>query len=431
MMQPRTVGRPRFLRGKGGLAAGRLMVTAAILLALLTAHSPVIASRVGSEGLALGATSRAPVTAFGAATSLPATSLPGAGTIQVLAGGATFDTTGESRYSAPDGGEATSAVSLSVSAMEPGGPMYRPAPPAQMLPESAQAPPATSASPAQDALDPALAARAAATAQEPPDPPGIDDPPTIADPPGIDDPPTIADPPAIEVPASIADAPAMADSPAPVAPVVPATAESLVTGRAMYTTDSVNLRQARGTDGTIVIRVLNGGQSLTAGDTVDGWVPVHAGDTYGWVSSDYLADGTPPNEAPPAPPANASAGNWMTDLLPQVDPGGAANWEFWRNGAWGATDGHTVYIDPNVPPSKRFSVMVHEYSHVLQVQVYGSLGESVAEMSALIGGSRSDVTANESTADCMALMLGATWANYGCRDSLRSAASAILAGNRP
>ena len=50
---------------------------------------------------------------------------------------------------------------------------------------------------------------------------------------------------------------------------------------------------------------------------------------------------------------------------------------------------------------------------------------------ALIGAGSADVRANESTADCMALMLGATWINYGCPDSLQAAASAILAGQRP
>ena len=121
----------------------------------------------------------------------------------------------------------------------------------------------------------------------------------------------------------------------------------------------------------------------------------------------------------------------MTDLLPQVDPGGAATWVFERNGSWGASDGHTIWIDPDIPPADRFSVLVHEYSHVLQVRVYGSLDESVAAMSALIGGSPSDVTGNESAADCMALMQGATWTNYGCDDALRPAAAAILAGHRP
>jgi len=130
-------------------------------------------------------------------------------------------------------------------------------------------------------------------------------------------------------------------------------------------------------------------------------------------------------------PAATSSGNWMTDMLPQVDPGGAANWVFERNGSWGASDGHTIYIDPDIPSDKRFSVLVHEYSHVLQVQVFGSLSESIAATSAIIGGSPSDITANESTADCMALLQGATWVNYGCQDSLQAAASAILAGQRP
>ena len=74
--------------------------------------------------------------------------------------------------------------------------------------------------------------------------------------------------------------------------------------------------------------------------------------------------------------------------------------------------------------------MVHEYSHILQVQVYGSLTKSVAAMSAITGASSSDVSANEKTADCMAVMQGASWINYGCPNSLRAAAAAILDGHR-
>ena len=121
----------------------------------------------------------------------------------------------------------------------------------------------------------------------------------------------------------------------------------------------------------------------------------------------------------------------MTDLVPQVDPAGVGTWIFERNGSWGASDGHTIWIDPDLPSDKRFSVMVHEYSHVLQVRVYGSMDDSVAGLSALVGGGANDVSANESTADCMALTLGATWVNYGCLDSLQAAAAAILAGRRP
>jgi hypothetical protein len=204
----------------------------------------------------------------------------------------------------------------------------------------------------------------------------------------------------------------------------------MVTGRAMYAIESVNVRNAPGTNGTSVLVVLNSHELVAAGDPVDGWTPVHAGDFHGWVSSGYLADGTPPEPAAVAARAE-SADNWMEALIPQVDPTGTASWVFRRNGAWGASDGHTNYIDPGVPADKRFSVMVHELSHVMQVQVYGSLTKAVAAMSAITGSSPSDVSSNEQTADCMALMLGATWINYGCPGSLRGAAAAILAGHRP
>jgi hypothetical protein len=140
------------------------------------------------------------------------------------------------------------------------------------------------------------------------------------------------------------------------------------------------------------------------------------------------ADPAPADETHAA--ADSSAANWMEALIPEVDPGGEANWVLERKGGWGASDGHTNYIDPNVPSDKRFSVMVHELGHVKQVEVYGSLTASVAAMSAITGAGSSNVSANEKTADCIALMLGATWINYGCPDSLRNAASAVLAGHR-
>ncbi len=118
----------------------------------------------------------------------------------------------------------------------------------------------------------------------------------------------------------------------------------------------------------------------------------------------------------------------MTAMIGDVDPNGYATWIFSRNQAWGASDGHRIYIDPNIPPAYRYSVMVHEYSHVLQARVYGSLKASIAAMSEIAGNSSTDVSANESTADCMALMQGATWAHYGCRDAFRAAAKAVLAG---
>jgi hypothetical protein len=226
--------------------------------------------------------------------------------------------------------------------------------------------------------------------------------------------------------------PSAAPDPAVPSAAPPAATAGAQVDRPLHTTGTVNVRDTPGPTGAVVV-VLDGGQSVVGGQPADGWVPVHVGDVVGWVSADYLADGTAPAAAPLPEPAAASgsSGNWMTDLLPQVDPGGIATWVFERNGSWGASDGHTVWIDPDLPSDKRLSVMVHEYSHALQVRVYGSMDASVAGLSALIGGGTNDVTANESTADCMALALGATWINYGCSDSLQAAASAILAGQRP
>ena len=249
----------------------------------------------------------------------------------------------------------------------------------------------------------------------------------VADPPSPSASPVAAVVP-LEAPAAAASTPAASPNTAadPAVAAGAVSAETLITGRAMYATDSANVRSTPDT-GAAVAAVLSGGDQVTAGVTADGWVPVHVGDAYGWVSAEYLAEGT----APAAAPTAESSGNWMTDLIPQVDPAGIATWVFERNGSWGASDGYTVWIDPDLPSDKRFSVMVHEFSHVLQVRVYGSLDGSVAGLSALVGGGGTDATANESTADCMALMLGATWINYGCPDSLQAAASAILAGQRP
>jgi len=271
-----------------------------------------------------------------------------------------------------------------------------------------------SASTASPATEPAFVSSnsGASDVADPPSPSGAPVTPAVP----VDAPAAVASPPA--------SSPNTAADPALAAGAV--SAETLITGRAMYATDSASVRSTPDT-GAAVAALLSGGDQVTAGVTVDGWVPVHVGDVYGWVSAEYLAEGT----APAAAPLSESSGNWMTDLIPQVDPAGMATWVFERNGSWGASDGYTVWIDPDLPSDKRFSVMVHEFSHVLQVRVYGSLDGSVAGLSALVGGGGTDATANESTADCMALMLGATWINYGCPDSLQAAASALLAGQRP
>lgn len=129
-------------------------------------------------------------------------------------------------------------------------------------------------------------------------------------------------------------------------------------------------------------------------------------------------------------PVSAAPADRMQALRPQVDPRGLATWVLEARGAWGATDGHTVYIDPNVPADKRWSVMVHEYGHVLQVRRYGNLNATAAAMNAIVGADASDKGPTESNADCIAELLGATWTDYGCREALRPAAAALVETDR-
>ncbi len=128
--------------------------------------------------------------------------------------------------------------------------------------------------------------------------------------------------------------------------------------------------------------------------------------------------------------AAAAPNDWMQALRPQVDPRGLATWVLEARGAWGATDGHTVYIDPNVPADKRWSVMVHEYGHVLQVRRYGNLNATAAAMNQIVGADPADKGPTESNADCIAELLGATWTDYGCQDALRPAAAALVDTDR-
>lgn len=125
---------------------------------------------------------------------------------------------------------------------------------------------------------------------------------------------------------------------------------------------------------------------------------------------------TTPSSALPDEPKPAPA-NWMEEALPQVDGNGLGVWLFEENpvtGAWGTTDGHTVWISPDVPDYAQWSVMVHEYSHLLQAQYYGSLDAAAGQV---------DI---ESLADCMANELGATFNYYGCDEALVPLARAIL-----
>lgn len=134
--------------------------------------------------------------------------------------------------------------------------------------------------------------------------------------------------------------------------------------------------------------------------------------------------------------AGLSPGQLMLRAIARI-PGyrpGAARWVLTaRYGHWGATDMFhlVVYISPYVPPSKMYSVVVHEWSHVLTVLDYGlDVYAAVNALERVYGGQ--GWLPAERAADCMARMLGATWTNYtSCTSSSwRAAARRLLAGER-
>ena len=104
-----------------------------------------------------------------------------------------------------------------------------------------------------------------------------------------------------------------------------------------------------------------------------------------------------------------------------------------RYGHWGASDvyHHVIYIAPWVPQGKLYSVVVHEWGHMLTVQAYdGDVRAAFAAMNDFYGGT--GWAGGERAADCIARVLGADWTNYtSCtRTSWRTAARRLIAGER-
>jgi hypothetical protein len=104
---------------------------------------------------------------------------------------------------------------------------------------------------------------------------------------------------------------------------------------------------------------------------------------------------------------------------------GIAKWHVTsRYGHYGITDANqpgaaNIYISPNVPQSRLYSVAAHEYGHAVVIANYGTgygpYTEYSRDMVNWFGGDK--VTGLERAADCIALRLGATWTNYtGCTD---------------
>ena len=78
----------------------------------------------------------------------------------------------------------------------------------------------------------------------------------------------------------------------------------------------------------------------------------------------------------------------------------------------------TVYLSPRIPRRLLYSVVAHEWGHVISTRGYG--GDLVAADAAMLrwfgGGSMS--RAVELAADCIARVLGARWTHYtACNDS--------------
>ncbi|MCW2600757.1 MAG: hypothetical protein JWM02_2586 [Frankiales bacterium] len=104
-----------------------------------------------------------------------------------------------------------------------------------------------------------------------------------------------------------------------------------------------------------------------------------------------------------------------------------------KDGYWGTADWYhnVIWISPAVPANRMYDVVIHEWSHIKSVQVYGGdVSLAMQEMNRAFGGD--NVTGAERAADCMARVRGATWTHYtDCQNSSwRSAASRLLAGQR-
>lgn len=116
------------------------------------------------------------------------------------------------------------------------------------------------------------------------------------------------------------------------------------------------------------------------------------------------AEAPAPNVEPPPLPL---PDDWQSTFqrLSSTLPG---TWAVADRGSWGATRLSTgeVYVSPDTPLWALPSVMLHEAAHVIQGRKWGGHKGATAKL-AQFGGI-------EVVADCMALLMGATWIDYGC-----------------
>lgn len=77
----------------------------------------------------------------------------------------------------------------------------------------------------------------------------------------------------------------------------------------------------------------------------------------------------------------------------------------------------TVYVSPRIPRKLLYSVVAHEWGHIVSTHAYGgNLRASQQAFKNWFGGG-SMGAATERAADCIAVLLGATWTHYtSCRN---------------
>lgn len=113
-------------------------------------------------------------------------------------------------------------------------------------------------------------------------------------------------------------------------------------------------------------------------------------------------------------PTSWPALNHAIRALPGYHPG----WARWRVGGaalgWYATTDwyHAVVrVHRSVPKHRLYSVVAHEWSHIVQVRDYGgSVARAVRALHRYYGGH--GILGAEYAADCMARLQGATWTHY-------------------
>ena len=105
-------------------------------------------------------------------------------------------------------------------------------------------------------------------------------------------------------------------------------------------------------------------------------------------------------------------------------------------GSWARAEWYRdrIVVSRGVPPTYLYSVVVHEWSHLLSVHDYdGDVAAAVRAMNHTFGGKgKTGIRGAEYAADCMALLQGATYTHYTpCkRASWHTAARRLIRGKR-